>query len=58
MTLLFYVIFMVLSVANRSLGSVGSGVGSPHVGPGYIWPMSLIVQAMTSRDDSEVRQLT
>lgn len=27
-------------------GSAGRGIGSPHVGPGYIWPMSIIMQVM------------
>mmetsp|Transcript_69849 Transcript_69849/g.161594 ORF Transcript_69849/g.161594 Transcript_69849/m.161594 type:complete len:125 (-) Transcript_69849:27-401(-) len=36
-------------------GSLGiGGVGGPHVGAGMIWPMSLMVQAWTSRDVSEV----
>lgn len=29
-------------------GKYASGVGSPHTGVSYVWPMSLIVQAMTS----------
>jgi meiotically up-regulated gene 157 (Mug157) protein len=37
-------------------GSAAAGVGSPHTGPGTIWPMSLIVQALTSRDDDEILQ--
>ena len=36
-------------------GTAGSGIGGPHVGLNYIWPMSLIIQAMTSNDDSEIR---
>ena len=27
---------------------MGEGIGGPHVGPGYIWPMSLIVRSYTS----------
>ncbi|KAG9242294.1 hypothetical protein BJ878DRAFT_426246 [Calycina marina] len=30
------------------------GIGGPHVGPEYAWPMSLLVQAMTSDDDKEI----
>ena len=33
---------------------VGRGIGSPHTGPNRVWPMSLIVQALTSRDDAEI----
>jgi len=35
-------------------GSAASGVGGPHVGLGYIWPMGLIMQALTSTDPEEV----
>ncbi|WP_044560000.1 glycoside hydrolase family 125 protein [Azospirillum sp. B4] len=37
-------------------GSAAEGVGGPHVGLGMIWPMSLIVRALTSADDAEIRQ--
>ncbi|CAH1766557.1 11059_t:CDS:2 [Entrophospora sp. SA101] len=30
------------------------GVGSPHSGLGYIWPMSLCVKILTSTDDQEI----
>ena len=29
-------------------GEAGEGLGGPHVGPGYIWPMSIIMRAYTS----------
>ena len=29
-------------------GAAGEGIGGPHVGPGYIWPMSVIIRAYTS----------
>ncbi len=35
-------------------GSAGDGVGSPHTGLGKIWPMSIMVQAFTSDDTSEI----
>ena len=38
-------------------GSAASGVGGPHVGYNMIWPMSLVVQAMTSTSDDEVEIL-
>lgn len=36
-------------------GTAGAGIGGPHVGPDYIWPMSIIMRAMTSRDEGEIR---
>lgn len=46
----------VLSNANPYYhrGTVVSGVGSPHVGMGWIWPLSIITQAITSTDDTEI----
>jgi meiotically up-regulated gene 157 (Mug157) protein len=35
-------------------GSAGRGIGGPHVGVGWIWPISIIMQAMTSDDDAEI----
>ena len=29
-------------------GQAGSGIGSPHTGYDYVWPMSIIMRAMTS----------
>ncbi|KAK8800907.1 hypothetical protein WA588_001738 [Blastocystis sp. NMH] len=37
-------------------GKAGEGVGGPHVGPGYIWPMSLIIRAYTSDNKEEILQ--
>jgi len=36
-------------------GSVGEGIGGPHIGYDMVWPMSLIMKAMTSKDDAEIR---
>ena len=36
-------------------GNVAEGVGGPHVGPRMIWPMSIMVRALTSDDDTEIR---
>lgn len=38
-------------------GKFASGVGSPHTPRGYIWPLSLITQALTSADSSEVKRV-
>ncbi|MBQ3170228.1 MAG: glycoside hydrolase family 125 protein, partial [Clostridia bacterium] len=38
-------------------GSLAKGVGSPHSPAGYIWPIALCVQAMTSTDDTEIASL-
>ncbi|MGN1236074.1 MAG: glycoside hydrolase family 125 protein, partial [Bacteroidaceae bacterium] len=37
-------------------GRAGFGVGGPHIGYDYVWPMSIIMRAFTSRDDAEIRQ--
>lgn len=37
-------------------GSAAQGIGGPHEGLNMIWPMALIVQALTSNDDAEIRQ--
>ena len=36
-------------------GSAAEGIGGPHVGIDYIWPMSLIMLANTSNDEKEIR---
>ena len=35
-------------------GASGEGIGGPHVGYGYIWPMSIAMRALTSTEESEV----
>jgi meiotically up-regulated gene 157 (Mug157) protein len=37
-------------------GRAADGIGGPHVGMDMIWPMSIIVRALTSRDTAETRQ--
>ena len=37
-------------------GKAFSGIGGPHVGLQHAWPMSRLVQAMTSNDDDEIKQ--
>ncbi|QZE15175.1 glycoside hydrolase family 125 protein [Halosquirtibacter laminarini] len=35
-------------------GEVCEGVGGPHVGMYYVWPMSVIMRALTSSDEKEI----
>jgi len=35
-------------------GKEAEGIGGPHIGYNYIWPMSIVVQAMTSSNETEV----
>jgi hypothetical protein len=46
----------VLSASNPyyCLGKVAQGEGGPHAGIGRIWPLGLIVQALTSSEDAEI----
>lgn len=37
-------------------GKAAEGVGGPHIGLGYIWPMSIMMRAFTSSSDAEIRQ--
>ncbi|MDB5016865.1 MAG: hypothetical protein JWQ84_1697 [Mucilaginibacter sp.] len=47
---------MVLSDANPYFfkGKAAEGIGGPHVGLNYIWPMSIIMRALTSSDKNEI----
>ena len=36
-------------------GAAGEGIGGPHEGLRLIWPMSLMMRILTSRDDAEIR---
>ena len=36
-------------------GAAGEGIGGPHIGYDMIWPMSIIMKAMTSADDNEIK---
>ena len=47
-----------LSFANPYFfaGTAASGIGSPHTGLGRIWPLSIILRALTSTDDQEIVQ--
>ena len=35
-------------------GKVAEGIGGPHVGLEMIWPLSIIMKALTSTDDAEI----
>ena len=35
-------------------GRAGEGIGGPHVGLNMIWPLGIIMRALTSRDDQEI----
>lgn len=37
-------------------GDAAEGIGGPHEGLDMIWPMALIVQALTSTDDGEIHK--
>lgn len=37
-------------------GKAAEGIGGPHVGEYYIWPMAIIMRAMTSTDKMEIAQ--
>ncbi len=37
-------------------GRAFSGIGGPHIGPQHAWPMSRLVQAMTSNDEAEIKK--
>ena len=36
-------------------GKAAEGIGGPHIGFDFIWPMSLIMRAMTAKEDEEIR---
>lgn len=37
-------------------GTAAEGIGGPHVGMGYIWPMAIIMRALTSSDPAEIKE--
>lgn len=37
-------------------GKAGEGIGGPHVGLDQIWPMSIIMRGLTSKNDGEIKQ--
>jgi uncharacterized protein len=47
-----------LSLANPYFfrGTAAEGIGGPHEGMNMTWPMSILMRALTSVDESEIRQ--
>jgi meiotically up-regulated gene 157 (Mug157) protein len=47
----------VLSFSNPYFfsGKYAEGIGGPHVGMDMIWPMSIIIRALTSEDTAEIK---
>lgn len=39
-----------------AVGKVAEGTTGPHVGKDMIWPMGIIIRAMTSNDDEEIKK--
>lgn len=37
-------------------GKAGEGIGGPHAGIDLIWPLSIIIRALTSKDDAEIKK--
>ncbi len=37
-------------------GKAGEGIGGPHAGTDLIWPLSIIIRALTSNDDAEIKK--
>ena len=35
-------------------GIAGEGIGGPHVGVDWVWPMGIIIRALTSTDEEEI----
>ena len=46
----------VLSAANPffAAGQSGEGIASPHIGNGWIWPMSVAMRGITSSSETEI----
>ena len=46
-----------LSAANPFFyqGTAAAGLGSPHTGPGRIWPLAIALRGLTSTDPAEIR---
>ncbi|WP_341834882.1 glycoside hydrolase family 125 protein [Chitinophaga pollutisoli] len=49
---------MILSSENpfHFSGKAGKGIGSPHTGMDRIWPISVVMQGLTSKSETEIRE--
>ena len=49
---------LVLSASNPFFfkGKVAEGIGGPHAGVEMIWPLSIIIRALTSSTDEEIKK--
>lgn len=49
---------MLLSLNNPFFfkGTAGEGIGGPHIGKDMIWPISIIIRALTSSNDAEIKE--
>lgn len=36
-------------------GSAAEGIGGPHIGQDMVWPMSIIMKALTTKNDAEIK---
>lgn len=48
----------VLSPSNPFFfnGKVAEGIGGPHIGLDMVWPMSIVMRAMTTSDENEIKK--
>ncbi len=48
---------MLLSANNPFFfkGKVAEGIGGPHAGMDMIWPLSIVMRGLTSKDDNEIK---
>jgi meiotically up-regulated gene 157 (Mug157) protein len=48
----------ILSASNPFFfkGKAGEGIGGPHAGMDMIWPLSIIMRALTSTDENEIKK--
>lgn len=37
-------------------GKAGEGIGGPHIGRDYIWPIAITMRGLTSNNDAEIRE--
>jgi meiotically up-regulated gene 157 (Mug157) protein len=37
-------------------GKAAEGIGGPHIGQDMVWPMSIIMRALTSNNDAEIKE--